>query len=200
MTTIANRLPISEFALRAVARPGRGDWLVLVALEGVVGQIASRVKQEIAGLGDCSVEHIKDAANALELANAVHDTDKGKVLVISGLDRFSEEEWRHADLLRSRLGREMAVALVMSLRSIENLARNAPNLASWIGGSIWEVDVASESFSTEEKVAFLQSLREWSGLTDDEVIRRADEGTLPNEPEFVEWLVLLGRGDLLGNR
>ena len=79
------------------------------------------------------------------------------------------------------------------------MCREAPHLASWIGGSIWEADVTSDLLSDEEKAARLKALREWANLGDDEVLRRAQEGTLPNEPEFVEWLVLLGRADLIGN-
>ena len=44
----------------------------------------------------------------------------------------------------------------------------------------------------------LESLRQWSGMTDEEVITRAEQGTLPGDPPYAEWLVLLGRGDLLG--
>lgn len=193
-----SRLALSEFALRTVARSGRGDWLVLVASEGETGQAASHLKTDVEGLVDDSVEHIKEPIGARELANTVHDAERGKLLIISGFDRFSEEDWKHLDLLRSRLGRQGAVVLVMSGQSIQSLARNAPNLASWIGGSIWQADIASESLSEEEKAARLHSLREWSGLTDDEVLKRAAEGTLPNQPEYAEWLVLLGRGDLLG--
>lgn len=192
------QLALSEFALRTTARSGGGDWLVLVASEEEMGQAASHLKTEVEVLGDYSVKHIKDPIGARELANAVHNAERGKLLIISGFDSFSEEEWGHLDLLRSRLGRQGTVVLVMSARSIQSLARNAPNLASWIGGSIWQVNIASESLSEEEKAARLHSLREWSGLTDDEVLKRAVEGTLPNQPEYAEWLVLLGRSDLLG--
>jgi hypothetical protein len=41
------------------------------------------------------------------------------------------------------------------------------------------------------------ALRRWSGLEDLEVIRRAEAGTLSPDPEYAEWLTLLGRGDLL---
>ncbi len=34
-------------------------------------------------------------------------------------------------------------------------------------------------------------------MTSADVIERAQSGTLPTEPHFVEWLVLLDRGDLV---
>lgn len=198
MTIAPARMAVAAFALRAVARPGKGDWLVLVVPEEAVGEIASRVAGEIEGLGGCWAENIKDPADARELAQTVHDAERETVLVVSGLDRFLEEEWRHADLLRSRCVRDKTIVLVISPRSAEKLARGAPNLASWIGGSLWEADLGAESLSDDERSMRLRSLREWSGLTDDEVVRRAREGTLPDDPEFAEWLVLLGRVDLLG--
>lgn len=199
MSRPLKRLSLSEFALRTIARPGTGDWLVLVAPEEAVGDVASRVRGDVEALGDCSVEYIKDPVDALELVQSVRNAEREKLLVVSGIDKFSEEEWGHVDLLRSRLRRERAVVLVLSARSTGRLARNAPHLASWIGGSIWEADVTSEFLSDSEKAGRLRSLREWARLTDDEVVRRAQDGTLPNEPEFIEWLVLLGRVDLIGN-
>jgi hypothetical protein len=34
-------------------------------------------------------------------------------------------------------------------------------------------------------------------MTDDEVIAAARSGALPRDPEYAEWLVLVGQGDLL---
>jgi hypothetical protein len=36
--------------------------------------------------------------------------------------------------------------------------------------------------------------REWSGLADDQVIEQASAGMLLRDPEYAEWLVLLGLG------
>ena len=167
MTAAPKRLSVSEFAIRAVARVGRGDWLVLVVPEEQVGQVASRVKAEVEVLGDSLVEHVKGPMNARDLAESIHSAERGEVVVASGVDHFENEEWRHVDLLRSRFGREGIVVLVMCPRSIGNLCREAPHLASWIGGSIWEADVTSDLLSDEEKAARLKALREWANLGDD---------------------------------
>ena len=34
------------------------------------------------------------------------------------------------------------------------------------------------------------------GTSNVEIVLKAESGELPPEPQFVEWLVLLGRGDL----
>ena len=54
------------------------------------------------------------------------------------------------------------------------------------------------SLTPEERQARLASLREWSGMTDEEVIARAARGELSPDPQYALWLVLLNRGDLLG--
>jgi hypothetical protein len=161
-------------------------------------EIIARIRAEI-DLMSSEVSECKETSSAIELAETTQDVDSAKVLIVSGLNDFSKEEWRHLDLLRSRLNRNRACVLVLSPEGAEKLVENAPNFSSWIGGSIWQVDLEAESLSEEERLARLRDLREWSGLTDEEVLRRARERTLPNEPEFSEWLVLLGRVDLIGN-
>jgi len=199
MTMPLKRLSLAEFGLRAVARHGKGDWLVLAAPESEIPTVASRIKDEVEALGDSPVQEIRDPANASSFIESVRGADQSKLLIVSGIEFFSEEHWRYIDLLRSRLMRPQAVIMVLSLRSIEYMVRSAPNLSGWIGGSIWEADIGSEVLSDKERHARLQSLREWSGLTDEEMVYRAERGKLPKEPEYVEWLVLLNRGDLVGN-
>ena len=48
-----------------------------------------------------------------------------------------------------------------------------------------------------ERQERLKELSKHFGLTGEEVVRKAEAGELPHEPEFVEWLVLLNRGDLV---
>ena len=43
----------------------------------------------------------------------------------------------------------------------------------------------------------LEALRSHYGLTDEQVLERAQAKTLDWEPQVAEWLVLLGRGDLI---
>jgi hypothetical protein len=45
----------------------------------------------------------------------------------------------------------------------------------------------------------LAALRAWASCGDAEVIQLAETGQLPRDPEYAEWLTLLGRGDLLGS-
>src|SRR5262249_37188687 len=114
-----------------------------------------------------------------------------------GFDSASDDDWRHLDALRTGLGRRHPVVLLMTEASAGKLARLAPNLASWIGGEYAAWDDDAELLSADEKEARLAALRDWFAVTDEQVIQAAAEHRLAREPQLSEWLVLLGRGDLL---
>jgi len=109
---------------------------------------------------------------------------------------FHAPDWRHLDLRRSSLGRDGVMVFVTTPGSFDELMQSAPNLASWLGGFVFshEDEAARMADARDER---LKILRNWLGKTDEEVVRAAQDGTLPRDPEFAEWLVLLGRGDLL---
>jgi len=193
------RLPhigISEFCLRAVARTGPGDWLLLVTSSTTTHPVSHRIQQELLIYDAAVVTPIHRPANADDLLEKFGSTAAG-VLIVSGLDHFRPQDWQSVDHLRSRLARDEAVILVVGAKTAENIVNLAPNLASWIAGSSWFLDTHAEELSAEEKEARLEALRKWANLTDAEVIQQAEDGRLPSAPEFAEWLVLLDRGDLL---
>lgn len=198
MSVELTRISIAEFALRAVTSGGERHWLVLVGEKRVLPDLAGRLQAEMESLGSGSVEIIPRVQDALHLVRLIGNARPDACIVVCGLEQFDEAEWRHLDLLRSRLVRREAVALLLSESSLSGLSRAAPNLASWIGGAVWSVDPASDVLGDDERRARLTSLRDWSGLSDEEMVRKAQDGTLPTEPEYVEWLVLLGREDLIG--
>lgn len=190
------RLP--EFALRVESRAGRGDWLVLAVPAGTCDDIAANLLAELAAFETTVAVHVTDVENALALAESVRHAARDARVVVSGVDEFSDSEWEHLDLLRSRLARDQAILLLLSPDSVERLFRNAPNVSSWIGGSVWTLDESDDEESAAEKEPRLAELRRWANMTDEQLIELAQEGKLPSGPEYAEWLILIGRGDLLG--
>jgi hypothetical protein len=187
----------AEAALRLMARRGRGDWMALVVEpDADITSAATELAEEMETLGDSAVERVSTAVNAEDLAArlAAH---RGPV-VLSGLDGWPASEWAHFDRLRSRFAREERTALVLGRATFERVVHEAPNFSSWLGASVVAYRPDASVLNEEEQARRLEALREWGGLTDDEVLARASSGTLPRDPEFAEWLVLLGRGDLLG--
>ena len=97
---------------------------------------------------------------------------------------------------RARLAGRPRGVILTSEAGLQALAAEAPNLWSWVGPRVWHIDPLAGQLDAEAR---LSSLRQGTGLTDEEVLRRAEAGTLTPDPVFAEWLVLLGKGELLGH-
>lgn len=87
--------------------------------------------------------------------------------------------------------------LWLSAAGVSDLCSHAPNLRSFIGGSIFIVGSKGGEMAADERAERLRQLCDFYGLNNDEIIEKARKRELPAEPEFVEWLALLGRGDLV---
>lgn len=193
------RLPttrLGDFAVRATERPGPNDWLALVVPSTETDAIAAKLAEELAAIDD-QAPLSRTFSSAPTLVGFVHKHPEG-ALVLSGFDSFQPEDWRFLDRERSLLERQGVTLLVLGDEAYGQLFDHAPNLASWLGGSAWRLEQKSSTLSPEARERRLAALRQWAGWTDSEVIARAEQGQLPPDPPFSEWLVLLGRGDLLG--
>ncbi len=127
------------------------------------------------------------------LRNPQHD-----VVLVKGLDQWDTEEIKALDTNRSGLARAGFVIIFLSLRGLSRLLVHAPNLLSWVGGNIFRPEADVGEMSESDRTTRLRELSEHYGLTDEQVVEKAESGTLPIDPEFAEWLVLVGRGDLAG--
>ncbi len=117
------------------------------------------------------------------------------VLVLSGLEFQDIAALRVLDVARSRLIDAPMLIIVTTESGAVALKNAAPNLWSWVGPRCFRVAADNQEHQREERLA---SLREGLGLEDAEVIDLVESGRLPPEPVFAEWLVLLGRGELVG--
>jgi hypothetical protein len=152
---------------------------------------------EIAAVIDRPVRIVRDLAAQMEgLRTELHEP-AGDAVVISGLDSADASLWRMLDVNRSGLARPGPVVLWLSAAGIAGLCEYAPNLRSFIGGSIFYLGTHGESITAEERGHRISDLEAHFQMTSADMIRRAESGTLPTEPHFVEWLVLLDRGDLV---
>jgi hypothetical protein len=184
----------AELALRIIARPGA--WFSFLVPEVKTREVVRNISREVETASGKVASLIDASAGALALIRQARDVDGG-ALILSGFERLSDEEWRHIDLLRSQLTRDEPVVLVLSMHAFERLMRCAPNLASTLGGAVFGLDEEADYFTQEENEEQLRVLREWSGLSDAEMIARVERGAIRLEPRHAQWLVLLGRGDLL---
>lgn len=184
----------ADFAARLLEDAGTNVWYVALsppenatALAHVIVEEANAIE---AGFAVAAV-----VATPADFISALRGAPN-RLVVAAGLNAFDAPAWSMLDGSRSRLMREGVTALVLSPASFGSLQAHAPNLASWIGGAVFEL-AAPPSHGPEQR---LEELRAWAKMSDAEVIAQAEQGTLRPDPYFAEWLVLLGRGDLLGQR
>lgn len=185
---------LGEFAFRVLESDGPNVWLVLVS-DGPLDEVARMLSAEISTLdGESATVYAVTSGSDLESLAREHADG---IAIVTGVNGFGDADWQRVDLNRTRLQRNGTTVLVLDPAAIEQLENRAPNLASWIGGSIWRLEEARplDGANAEQR---LVALRRWSGLGDQEVVRLAESGALPPDPEYAEWLTLLGRGELLG--
>lgn len=196
---------ISQFAFRIAEASGENIWYAaVVSADGVetfAGQLASAANELVSGSAVAErVDSPLEFEKSLRAASC-------PTWIAFGFERFDGDGWAKLDRDRSRLERALVnadggcatvVVLVLDRETYGALQFYAPNLTSWIGGSAFEL-AAEAPLSSVVRELRLEELRQWADMTDDDVIRRAADKTLPADPYFAEWLVLLGRGDLLGN-
>jgi len=181
-------------AARIASTPSVNEWIVLVAPSGSVEAIAADLADQLESLVEMKVERL-EVSSVDDLMKVIETHDESQ-LVLHGLDGLRPEDWRRVDMYRSRLARQPPIVLVLSDEAVRLLSWYAPNLRSWVGGSVFRVE-PEEGLSEERREQRLTALREHFGFDDAELERRARAGALPPEPDIAEWLVLIGRGDLI---
>lgn len=192
------RMGISEFAYAVSARPGLGDWSALAVPAGLLpAAVAEDLVEQLRIFSEVPV-HLVAVPNDAEAIARLFETTAVGDLVLKETASLSEETLRALDFVRSRLDREGAVVIVLKLDTLRRLMRVAPNLASFIESFVAMLAPDAEQLTPVERESRLAALRAWAGLTDAVVVALASRGKLPHDPEYAEWLVLLGHGGLIG--
>lgn len=197
MSTPLRSIGAAELALRIEARRGSGDFCALVIHEGsgdAVDDVATIVVEEIRALGCTGVTALRASGDIPAFTSALASTEG--TTVVTGLEVWSEADWQHLDELRSRLQRSERTLLVLSRAAFDRLTTCAPNFGSWVT-SAWAYLPDADRISPEDREHRLAALRLWAGLSDQEMLDRRLAGTLPRDPAYSLWLILLERGDLL---
>ena len=148
--------------------------------------------EDAQAVGDGGSTQIVEAG--LGLPDVVRAGSSGDVVVVVGLERLDQAVLAKLDLRRNRMVGASSLVLVLSEEFVPAVRRWMPNTWSLIGPRGWWVETKDSDLDVDERLA---SLRERFGLTDNQLVAEAERGELPLDPPLVEWLVLLGRGDLL---
>jgi hypothetical protein len=186
--------PAFEIGRRIEIRGG-STWVVVLGPDTTNDSIAGFIADLSASLSR-TVRVVTGAGSMDGLLTALANPADDPVL-IADLDGVDAEAWSVLDINRSGLAREGAVILWLSSYGLANLSRSAPNLRSFVGGSIFPLSPDGSTLTPEERASSIAELEDHFGMTSEQAIAQAVAGTQPSDPLFVEWLVLLDRGDLV---
>lgn len=183
-------------AATLAAAPAENPWSLLIVDSDLIEQQAADLKDQLESLLDdvqVDLVHARSASDAVEASIR----RAGSALVLVGLEDMDPAAWRRLDAARSRLQRSLPAVMVLAEPGARLALEQAPNLWSWLAGHVWH-GVPEEGLSDEQRKQRLSVLREHYGFDDAELVRRAEAGTLAAEPDLAEWLVLIGKGRLIG--
>jgi hypothetical protein len=187
-----------DIARRVELRAESGyTWLVLILSDEPGENSIADVRDELEAALNATVRivtpgnaHIHDVVSSIV-------TRPDDVVLLCDLDDWDDESWAAFDIQRSALERKGAIVLVLSSASLVRLGNVAPNIRSYIGGSIFQLAPAGGIMTSEDRDSRVKELEEHFGLSSQQVVEKAEQHTLILDPTFVEWLVLLGMGDLV---
>ena len=186
--------PAFEIGLRADLRGGYA-WFVILKPAEERDALANFVT-DLSVVLDKPVRVVNSIGSIERLHNELNAPADDPIL-IPDLDGADAERWSALDVNRSGLSREGTVVLWLSSDGLANLCEFAPNIRSFVGGSIFTLGSDGGAMTDAERVDRIAQLEAHFQMTSADVISRAQADRLPAEPHFVEWLVLLDRGDLV---
>ena len=147
--------------------------------------------QSAGSLGEIDVSD-KPVQGLIEQLAAQRDN----VVLIYGFDEWTDHLFSSLDINRSGLETGSFLVLCVNLKTAGRFLDSAPNIRSYLGANIFVAAPDPSQMGPGEIAERLVQLREFYNLSDAEVIARAERRELPSEPQFIEWLVLLGRSEL----
>jgi hypothetical protein len=186
---------LDEILQRISTLPNANFWSVLVTALEQQQQALTELEEAIPIFIEEAVKVIAITPDLELLIDEVRASEE--YILLWQFDIWQPEQWQKFDYARSQFSHEKGGILLLTPYSAEQLQIYAPNFASWIGARVYDLQLGLEILTEAESQQRLEALQQFTGKTDTEVIRLAETGQLPTDPEYGEWLVLLDRGDLL---
>jgi hypothetical protein len=189
-------ISIYEFLQRIRVRSKGNLWSILIISDVNNQQIVKDLQDTLSIFAECEV-------GCLSAKNGISDLKEKMInapedyLIIWDFEKWDENNWYKFDCFRSLFKRKGGIVLILSPESAKTMLSEAKNTSSWLEYKVYNFVQDTEILTEEEIKQRLKALREWSGLTDSQVIEMAENRILPTDPEYGEWLVLLDRGDLI---
>jgi len=184
------------FGLRVRSHAQSNTWSAIVIDIPVIDSLIDDFKDGIETITDYTLDAYLVDSELGFLQN--YQESAADYSLFWGFDAWEASDWSKFDAERSKLDRgAVGGALLLSEQAIYKLYTSAPNITSWLGARVYRLEQDTEYLTEREQEERLQSFRVGYGFSDAEVIEMANSKSLPSEPHFGEWLILLGREDLL---
>ncbi|MBE9118987.1 ABC transporter permease [Lusitaniella coriacea LEGE 07157] len=190
-------MSIDEFLQRVGLQPKSNIWSAIAVDFSSLEEMVEELQETIEIFVECEVGVISGKTGTIDLIEQLKNAPE-EYLLLCDLESWDREDWQQFDGFRSWLDREKyGGILLLSPESLQKMLQYAPNFLSWLGSRVYDFQQDGEFLNSDEREQRLSALREWSGLSDSEVIESAELHQLPTDPEYGEWLILLDRGDLI---
>jgi hypothetical protein len=186
-------ISLDEILQRISSLPSANFWSVLVVAPEQQQQALTELEEAIPIFIDEAIKVIAitpDLESIIQVVQASED-----YILLWQFEAWQPEQWRQLDYARSQFSHDKGDILLLTSTSAQQLQTYAPNFASWIGSRVYDLQLGLEILTEPETQQRLESLRQFTGKTDAEIISLAETGQLPTDPEYGEWLILLGKGD-----
>jgi hypothetical protein len=187
---------LDEILQRISSLPDANFWSVLVTSSEQQHRALTELEEAIPIFIDEVVKVIAVTSDLETLIQSVRAA-AADYLLLWQFDMWQPKQWQQFDYTRSQFSHDKGGILLLTTHSAEQFSIYAPNFASWIGSRVYNLQLGVEILTEAESELRLEALRQFTGKSDAEVIRLAEARQLPTDPEYGEWLVLLGKGDLL---
>jgi hypothetical protein len=173
------------------------SWIAILNSAIGTSVIPDALREDLAALLQTTTRTLSLHDGTFEQLRTEMHQPSDDVVFLTAVAELPPEKWSALDLMRSALERRGPIVLWLSAEAFAGLSEFAPNIRSFIGSSIFVAGPDGGVMTEEERKNRLNDLATHYGQSDADVLRKAALGELPPEPHFVEWLVLLGRGDLV---
>jgi hypothetical protein len=192
------KITVDELLPRIRVQTEGNTWSVIIFDDQDLVNAIEELVESIKIFLECKIQNIDVSSAKIQFISEIEsDTD---YILLWNFGNWTNTDWQELDYMRSSLDKgKRGGILILSQSAVEKMSSYAPNFSSWVGGRIFQMILGAEFLTTEESQSRLEALREWAGKSDAEIIELAEAHHLPSEPEYGEWLILLGRGDLIGH-
>lgn len=182
---------------RIGTQPNGNVWSAIIVTPSEVETVAEELQYLIGIFAECEVQLISANQENQEILDNIINTSADYIILFN-FENWTQENWRKLDGFRSHLDqKKKGGIIVLTVNSLKQLLSYSPNLASWLGGRVYQLKIGEEFLNSQQIEQRLKALQIWSGLSDNQVIEKAENHQLSADPEYAEWLVLLDREDLI---